>query len=88
MVALSRLLLNGCIRNIQASWVTQGIDVAQMALYFGANDLGGTMIEENVVRAAGVPFHSKSVDEFVHIAKRIGRPVAKRDTLYNILERY
>lgn len=88
MVALSRLLLNGFIRNIQASWVTQGIDVAQMALYFGANDLGGTMIEENVVRAAGVPFHSKSVDEFVHIVKRIGRPVAKRDTLYNILERY
>jgi len=88
MVAISRLLLNGCIRNIQASWVTQGIDVAQMALYFGANDLGGTMIEENVVRAAGVPFHSKTVDEFIHITKRIGRPVAKRDTLYNILERY
>jgi cyclic dehypoxanthinyl futalosine synthase len=88
MVALSRIFLYGYIRNIQASWVTQGIDVAQMALYFGANDLGGTMIEENVVRAAGVPFHSKSVDEFIHITKRIGRPVAKRDTLYNILERY
>ncbi|MCX9083669.1 MAG: dehypoxanthine futalosine cyclase [Candidatus Methanoperedens sp.] len=85
MVALSRILLNGSIKNIQASWVTQGIDVAQMALYYGANDLGGTMIEENVVRAAGVPFHSKSVDEFVHIAKKIGRMVAKRDTLYNIL---
>jgi cyclic dehypoxanthinyl futalosine synthase len=88
MVALSRLLLNGHIRNIQASWVTQGIDVAQMALFYGANDLGGTMIEENVVRAAGVPFHSKSADEFIHIVKRIGRPVAKRDTLYNIIERY
>lgn len=88
MVALSRLLLNGSIRNIQASWVTQGIDVAQMSLYFGANDLGGTMIEENVVKAAGVPFHSKSIDEFIHIVKRIGRPIAKRDTLYNIIERY
>jgi cyclic dehypoxanthinyl futalosine synthase len=88
MVALSRLLLNSHIRNIQASWVTQGIDVAQMALYFGANDLGGTMIEENVVRAAGVPFQSKSSDEFIHITKKIGRPVAKRDTLYNILESY
>jgi cyclic dehypoxanthinyl futalosine synthase len=88
MVALSRILLNGHIRNIQASWVTQGIDVAQMALFYGANDLGGTMIEENVVRAAGVPFHSKSADEFIHIAKMIGRTVAKRDTLYNILERY
>ena len=88
IVAVSRILLNGHIRNIQASWVTQGLGIAQVALNYGANDLGGTMIEENVVRAAGVPFHSKSIDEFVHIAKKMGRPVAKRDTLYNILERY
>jgi cyclic dehypoxanthinyl futalosine synthase len=88
MVAVSRILLNGYIRNIQASWVTQGLSVAQIALNFGANDLGGTMIEENVVRAAGVAFHSKSIDDFVHIARKLGRPVAKRDTLYNIIERY
>ncbi len=88
MVAVSRILLNGYIKNIQASWVTQGIKVAQVALNYGANDLGGTMIEENVVRAAGVPFRSRSIDEFVHIAKKMGRPVAKRDTLYNVLERY
>ncbi|MGB8217020.1 MAG: cyclic dehypoxanthinyl futalosine synthase [Candidatus Methanoperedens sp.] len=88
MVAVSRILLNGYIKNIQASWVTQGLSIAQVALNYGANDLGGTMIEENVVRAAGVPFHSKSIDEFVHIAKKMGRTVAKRDTLYNILERY
>jgi len=55
MVAVSRLLLSGYIRNIQASWVTQGLSIAQVALNYGANDLGGTMIEENVVRAAGVP---------------------------------
>jgi cyclic dehypoxanthinyl futalosine synthase len=88
MVAVSRILLNGYIKNIQASWVTQGLSVAQVALNYGANDLGGTMIEENVVRAAGVPFRSKSVGEFVYIAKKLGRPIAKRDTLYNILERY
>ena len=88
MVAISRILLHGHIRNIQASWVTQGLGVAQVALNFGANDLGGTMIEENVVRAAGVAFHSKNIDEFVHIAKRLGRTVAKRDTLYKILKRY
>jgi cyclic dehypoxanthinyl futalosine synthase len=88
MVAVSRILLNGYIKNIQASWVTQGLSVAQVALNYGANDLGGTMIEENVVRAAGVPFHSRSIDEFVHIAKKMGRPVAKRDTLYNTLEYY
>ncbi|MDO9098209.1 MAG: CofH family radical SAM protein, partial [Candidatus Methanoperedens sp.] len=88
MVAVSRILLNGYIKNIQASWVTQGLSVAQVALNYGANDLGGTMIEENVVRAAGVPFHSKSIGEFVRIAKKMGRPVAKRDTLYNIIEQY
>ncbi|MCE8422923.1 MAG: dehypoxanthine futalosine cyclase [Candidatus Methanoperedens sp.] len=85
MVAVSRILLNGYIRNIQSSWVTQGISLAQVSLNYGANDLGGTMIEENVVRAAGVPFHSKNIDEFVHMARKMGRPVAKRDTLYNIL---
>jgi len=88
MVAVSRILLNGYIRNIQASWVTQGLGVAQIALNFGANDLGGTMIEENVVRAAGVAFHSKNIDDFVHIAQKLGRKVAKRDTLYNIIESY
>jgi cyclic dehypoxanthinyl futalosine synthase len=88
MVAVSRILLKGHIKNIQTSWVTQGLKVAQVALNFGANDIGGTMIEENVVRAAGVPFHSKTIEEFVHIAKKMGRPVARRDTLYNILERY
>jgi cyclic dehypoxanthinyl futalosine synthase len=88
MVAVSRIMLNGSIRNIQASWVTQGLSVAQVSLNYGANDLGGTMIEENVVRAAGVPFHSKSIEEFVHVAKKLGRTVAKRDTLYNILETY
>jgi len=88
IVAVSRILLNGYIRNIQASWVTQGIEVAQLALNYGANDLGGTMIEENVVRSAGVPFHSKSMGEFIHAARKLGRPVAKRDTLYNIIEKY
>ncbi len=88
MVAVSRILLDGYIKNIQASWVTQGLSVAQAALNFGANDLGGTMIEENVVRAAGVPYQRKTTDEFVYIAKKMGRPVAKRDTLYNILKRY
>ncbi len=88
MVAVSRILLNGYIKNIQASWVTQGLKVAQVSLNSGANDLGGTMIEENVVRAAGVPFHSKGIDEFVTVAKKMGRQVAKRDTLYNILEWY
>ena len=43
-------------QNIQASWVTQGPKIAQLSLFFGANDFGSTMIEENVVAAAGVRF--------------------------------
>ena len=55
MLALSRIFLDN-IDNIQASWVTQGEKVAQLSLFFGANDFGSTMIEENVVAAAGVRF--------------------------------
>lgn len=55
MLALSRIFLDN-IPNIQASWVTQGPKIAQLSLFFGANDFGSTMIEENVVAAAGVRF--------------------------------
>ena len=55
MLALSRIFLDN-IDNVQASWVTQGPKVAQLSLFFGANDFGSTMIEENVVAAAGVSF--------------------------------
>ena len=54
-LAISRLVLDN-VPNLQASWVTQGAKVAQLSLAFGANDLGSTMLEENVVRAAGVTF--------------------------------
>jgi len=55
MLALSRIFLDN-VDNIQASWVTQGGQIAQLSLFFGANDFGSTMIEENVVAAAGVSF--------------------------------
>jgi cyclic dehypoxanthinyl futalosine synthase len=55
ILALSRIYLDN-FANIQASWVTQGPQIAQLALFFGANDFGSTMIEENVVAAAGVSF--------------------------------
>jgi len=55
MLALSRIFLDN-FDNIQASWVTQGPKIAQLSLFFGANDFGSTMIEENVVAAAGVGF--------------------------------
>ncbi len=55
MLALSRIFLDN-VHNIQASWVTQGPKIAQLSLFFGANDFGSTMIEENVVAAAGIRF--------------------------------
>jgi len=55
MLAVARIFLDN-VANIQASWVTQGPKIAQISLFFGANDFGSTMIEENVVAAAGVSF--------------------------------
>lgn len=86
VLALSRLVLDN-VTNIQASWVTQGAMMAQVALYFGANDLGGTMLEENVVAAAGCAFRL-SIPEIIELARGGGFIPAKRNTLYEILETY
>ena len=86
VVALSRLVLDN-IPNIQASWVTQGARLAQVALRFGANDMGGTMLEENVVAAAGVTFRM-SRDEIIHLIRGAGFTPVRRTTGYEILERY
>jgi cyclic dehypoxanthinyl futalosine synthase len=83
-LAISRLVLDN-VANLQASWVTQGEDVAQLSLAFGANDLGSTMIEENVVRAAGVTFRM-SAGELASLIRRAGFTPARRDTYYNLLE--
>jgi cyclic dehypoxanthinyl futalosine synthase len=83
-LAVSRLVLVN-MPNIQASWVTQGTKIGQLALAFGANDLGSTMIEENVVRAAGVEFRM-SRDDLAHLIRRAGFTPAIRDTQYRILE--
>ncbi len=66
VLAISRIFLDN-FQNIQASWVTQGYKVAQMALFFGANDFGSTMIEENVVAAAGVSHRLSEKDIRRHI---------------------
>ena len=86
ILALSRLVLDN-IDNLQASWVTQGTKMAQVALYFGANDFGSTMIEENVVAAAGVHF-SISLEELVDTIKEAGFKATQRDTLYNLIRDY
>jgi len=79
-LAVSRLALPN-VPNIQASWVTQGAAIAQLALRFGANDLGGTMMEENVVAAAGCRFRV-SVEELRAIAEEAGFELRQRRTDY------
>ena len=86
VLALARIVLDN-IPNIQASWVTQGAMLAQVALLFGANDLGGTMLEENVVAAAGCTFRL-SVDEIIEMARGAGFTPARRTTTYEVLEEY
>ncbi|APG28485.1 dehypoxanthine futalosine cyclase [Syntrophotalea acetylenivorans] len=86
VLAVSRLVLDN-IPNLQASWVTQGAAIAQTALFFGANDMGGTMLEENVVAAAGTSFRL-SQQELIELVREAGFVAARRDTGYRVLEEY
>ncbi|ABB43685.1 conserved hypothetical protein [Sulfurimonas denitrificans DSM 1251] len=86
LLAVARLYLDN-VPNIQSSWVTQGPYIGQMALRFGANDLGSTMMEENVVSSAGAAY-TMAKSEMVHLIKDIGEIPAVRNTAYEILEKF
>ncbi|MDD2291944.1 MAG: dehypoxanthine futalosine cyclase [Aliarcobacter sp.] len=86
LLAVSRLYLDN-FKNLQSSWVTQGSYIGQLALKFGANDLGSTMMEENVVKAAGAS-NRMNQEEMIRLIKDIGENPAKRNTAYEILERF
>jgi cyclic dehypoxanthinyl futalosine synthase len=81
--AVSRIYLDN-IDHIQSSWVTQGMKVGQVALAFGADDMGSIMIEENVVSAAGTT-HRAGTDDFVRAIRALGKTPVQRDTLYREL---
>lgn len=81
--ALGRIMLHGRIPSIQTSWVKLGVERTQVMLNGGANDLGGTLMEETISRMAGSENGSaKSVEELVAIAEGIGRPARQRTTTY------
>jgi FO synthase len=81
--ALGRIMLHGRIDNIQTSWVKLGVDGTRAMLAAGANDLGGTLMEETISRMAGSEHGSaKTVAELVEIGAGIGRPVVQRGTTY------
>ncbi|HKW61722.1 MAG TPA: 5-amino-6-(D-ribitylamino)uracil--L-tyrosine 4-hydroxyphenyl transferase CofH [Candidatus Acidoferrum sp.] len=87
--ALSRVLLHGAIRNIQVSWVKLGIEASLACLQAGANDFGGTLMEENISKAAGATFGEYvSPEEFRSHIRRIGRVPAERSTIYRIRRRF
>ncbi|MFF2556075.1 bifunctional FO biosynthesis protein CofGH [Nocardia sp. NPDC058058] len=83
--ALARIMLHGRIKNIQTSWVKLGTKGTQLMLNGGANDLGGTLMEETISRMAGSEHGSaKTVAELTEIATGIGRPVRQRTTTYGV----
>ncbi len=87
-IAISRLMLDN-IPHIKAFWVMMGVDVAQLALHFGADDFDGTVFEEKIMHAAGA--NSKkglSREEILRIIKDAGFQAVERDTIYNIIREY
>jgi len=86
LLAVARLYLDN-VPNIQSSWVTQGPYIGQMALRFGANDLGSTMMEENVVSSAGAAY-AMAKEEMVQLITDIDETPAVRNTAYEILEKF
>jgi cyclic dehypoxanthinyl futalosine synthase len=82
--AVSRIYLDN-VDHIQSSWVTQGMKVGQVALDFGADDLGSVMIEENVVSAAGTTYRSNT-EEFIRVIRALGKTPVQRDTLYRVVK--
>jgi cyclic dehypoxanthinyl futalosine synthase len=86
MLAIARLYFDN-IASLQSSWVTMGPKVGQLALYFGANDMGSVMMEENVVSAAGTTYRLAERD-ICRLVRDAGWVPAQRDQYYNVLRRH
>lgn len=84
--AVGRIYLDN-LDHVQSSWVTQGLKVGQAALFFGADDMGSIMIEENVVSSAGTTFRA-TTEDFVYLIGAAGFTPVQRDTLYREVARY
>jgi FO synthase len=89
MIAVSRLFLRGQIKNIQVSWVKMGHKLGQMALSSGANDFGGTLMEESISRESGAD-HGENTppQEFRRLIRELGRVPVERNTLYATIQRF
>ena len=87
--AVFRLALGRTITNLQASWVKMGLDAATESLRWGVNDLGGTLMEENISRMAGSRHGVRlEPEQLIAAAQRAGRTPAQRTTLYEVVQTY
>jgi aminodeoxyfutalosine synthase len=88
VIAVARLLLDN-VRHVKAYWIMMGLPLAQIALHFGANDVQGTVVREQIFQAAGATSGTEQkVEELVRFIRDAGRVPVQRDTLYNELNRW
>jgi CofH subfamily radical SAM domain protein len=83
MIAISRLVFDGLIPHIQSSWLTNGVGMAQLALQYGADDFGGTLIGEEVVSCTGSRSTELTDKKIIDSIRQIGYSVEERDNFYN-----
>jgi FO synthase subunit 2 len=89
MHAVSRIMLNGYINNIQVSWVKEGARMSQVLLGVGANDFGGTLINESISTAAGAQYGQLMKPKYIRsIILESGRTPAQRTSLYTIVKEF
>jgi cyclic dehypoxanthinyl futalosine synthase len=86
MIAISRIMFDGLISHIQSSWLTNGIAMAQMALQYGADDFGGTLLGEEVVSCTGARSTELTSGKIIQAVKQIGFEVEERDNFYNTVK--
>ncbi len=88
MLAVSRLVLDN-VPNIKAYWIMMGMPLAQVALHFGANDVQGTVVREEIFHAAGATTATEQkIEELVRFVREAGRIPVQRDTLYREVRRW
>jgi len=88
MIAISRIVYHNLINHLQSSWLTNGIGMAQLALTYGADDFGGTLIGEEVVTATGARSTELTSNTIVSAIKQIGYSAHERDNFYRLIKKY
>ncbi|MFL6344742.1 MAG: cyclic dehypoxanthinyl futalosine synthase [Nitrososphaeraceae archaeon] len=88
MIAIARIMYYDLIDHLQSSWLTNGIGMAQLALNYGADDFGGTLIGEEVVSATGARSTELTTDKIISAIKQVGFKAAERNNLYQITKYY